>query len=69
MLESNAWLAIFQITDVFAQATRFNVPGSVGDSNWSARLGKTVADLDKDPQLLPKTQTFERIVKATQRHP
>lgn len=69
VFESNAWLAIFQITDVFAQATRFNVPGSVGDSNWSARLEKTVADLDKDPQLLPKIRTFERIVKATQRHP
>ncbi len=69
VLESNSWLAIFQITDVFAQETRFNVPGSVGESNWSARLEKAVTELDKDPQLLRKAQMFKRIVKATQRDP
>jgi 4-alpha-glucanotransferase len=69
VMESNSWLAIFQITDVFAQETRFNVPGSVGESNWSARLEKTVGELDQDPQLLRKTQMFKRIAKATQRVP
>jgi 4-alpha-glucanotransferase len=69
VMESNSWLAIFQITDVFAQETRFNVPGSVGESNWSARLEKTVTELDKDRQLLRKTQLFKRMVKATQRDP
>jgi len=64
VMESNSWLAIFQITDVFAQETRFNVPGSVGESNWSARLEKTVAEMNKDPQLLRKTQMFKRIVQA-----
>ena len=69
VMESNSWLAIFQITDVFTQETRFNVPGSVGESNWSARLEKTVAELDKDRQLLRKTQLFTRMVKATHREP
>jgi len=69
VMECNSWLAIFQITDVFAQETRFNVPGSVGESNWSARLEKTVGELDQDPQLLRKTQMFKRIAKATQRVP
>lgn len=38
VLESNSWLAIFMITDVFAREQRFNVPGSFGAGNWSARL-------------------------------
>jgi 4-alpha-glucanotransferase len=69
VLESNSWLAMFQITDIFAQETRFNVPGSVGASNWSARLEKTVIGLDEDPQLLHKTHWFERLVKENDRHP
>ena len=67
VLESNSWLALFQIADIFAQETRLNVPGSVGESNWSARLEKTVAELDKDPDLLAKTQLVERLVKETGR--
>ncbi|MGD0651170.1 MAG: 4-alpha-glucanotransferase [Verrucomicrobiia bacterium] len=67
VLESNAWMAIFQITDIFAQETRFNVPGSVAASNWSARLEKTVAELDKDAHLFHKTQSFERLVKESSR--
>jgi 4-alpha-glucanotransferase len=69
VLESNSWLAIFQVTDVFAQEIRFNVPGSVGESNWSARLEKTVAELDKDPQLFRKTHLFERLMKVADRLP
>ena len=68
VLESNAWLAIFMITDVFAQEARFNVPGPIAESNWTTRLDKTVAELDQDAQLLPKTQMFERLVKDAHRH-
>lgn len=46
VLASNAWLAIFMITDVFASETRFNVPGPVADSNWTERLDRPVAELD-----------------------
>jgi 4-alpha-glucanotransferase len=69
VLESNSWLAIFQIPDVFAQETRFNVPGSVNAGNWSARLERPVADLDKDPHLHAKAQMFARLVKASRRQP
>jgi len=41
----------------------------VGESNWSARLEKTVAEMDKDPQLLHKAKMFASLVKATQREP
>jgi 4-alpha-glucanotransferase len=67
VLESNSWLAIFMITDIFAQETRFNVPGSVAESNWSVRLDETVAELDKDPDLLAKTQMVECLAKETGR--
>ena len=69
VLGSNSWLAIFMLTDIFGQETRFNVPGSVAESNWSARLDKTIAELDKDPGLLAKTQLVERLIKETRRHP
>jgi 4-alpha-glucanotransferase len=69
VLACNAWLALFLITDIFAEKTRFNLPGSVGASNWSARLGTTVAGLDHDPQLRAKTQMFEQLVRSNQRLP
>ncbi len=67
VLKSNAWLAIFMITDVFAQEARFNVPGPIAESNWTTRLDKPVAELDQDPQLLHKTQLFERLITETHR--
>lgn len=38
LFESNAWIAILMITDLFATGQRFNVPGAVAASNWSERL-------------------------------
>lgn len=67
VLESNAWMAIFMITDVFAQPHRFNVPGSFGDTNWSVRLEKTVAELDREPRLLGLAQQFRRQIQETDR--
>ena len=67
VLASNSWLAIFMITDVFAQEARFNVPGPIAESNWTTRLEKTVAELDQDPRLFQKTQMLERLLKETHR--
>ena len=69
VLTSNSWLAVFMITDVFGTEGRFNVPGAVSEGNWSYRLDKTVAELDKDPHLLHKTQMFAKLVKETHRLP
>jgi 4-alpha-glucanotransferase len=38
LLRCNSWLAVVMITDLLGTAERFNVPGSVGEENWSARL-------------------------------
>lgn len=69
VMESNSWLAVFQITDVFGQQERFNTPGSTSTANWSHRLPQTVKQLDEAPDLLRKTQTFARLVAASGRLP
>ena len=67
VLKSHSWLAVFQLTDVFALTARFNTPGSVGAANWSYRLPVTVAQLDEDPALLAKTRMFSRLARAAGR--
>jgi 4-alpha-glucanotransferase len=67
VLESNSWLVVVMITDVFGQVARFNTPGSVGPENWSHRLETTVAELDKDAVLLAKTKTFSRLIEEAKR--
>ncbi len=67
VLQSNSWLAVFQITDLFGMTARFNTPGSVSASNWSNRLDQTVSQLDQDPALLRRTETFSRLVRESGR--
>jgi 4-alpha-glucanotransferase len=67
VLGSNSWLAVFQITDVFAQPERFNTPGSASLANWSHRLPHTVKQLDEDSALAAKAQMFSRIAKESGR--
>ena len=40
----NSWLAVHQITDVFALRERFNVPGAIGDQNWTCRVPGCIKD-------------------------
>jgi len=67
VLESNSWLAVFQITDVLGQPERFNTPGSTSTANWSHRLPHTVRLLDKDALLAAKAETFSRLVRESGR--
>ena len=67
VMESNSWLAVFQIQDVFGQAERFNTPGSVAATNWSHRLPQTVKQLDADPALLANTKMFSSFAKKSGR--
>jgi 4-alpha-glucanotransferase len=61
VMQSNSWLVIFQITDVFGQSARFNTPGSTSAANWSYRMPRTVQQLDQDPDLLAKAEMFSRL--------
>jgi 4-alpha-glucanotransferase len=66
-LQANSWLAVVMLTDVFAQTARCNTPGAVSSENWSARAPCPVAQMDRDPNLLAKTQTFARLIRETGR--
>jgi len=38
LFQSNSWLAVHMVTDIFGIDLRFNVPGSTGDQNWRERI-------------------------------
>lgn len=42
----NSWMAVHQITDLFGLKDRFNIPGAVGDANWTTRMEGTPDDWD-----------------------
>jgi len=67
LVQSNSWLAVVMISDVFGQTYRFNTPGSFSPDNWSVRLPQTVSQLDQDPALLAKTEIFSRLAHAAGR--
>ena len=67
VLQSNSWLVVVMITDVFGQPIRFNTPGTVSPDNWSLRLPKTVKELDEDPVLLARTETYSRLAREAKR--
>ena len=43
LLACNSWITIFMVTDLFGTTQRFNVPGEVSASNWSARIALPVS--------------------------
>jgi 4-alpha-glucanotransferase len=67
VLQSNSWLAVVMITDVFGQLTRFNTPGSVSPNNWSQRLPRTVKELDDDTDCVARTKTYSRLAREAKR--
>jgi len=46
LFASNSWLAVHQITDLFGLPDRFNVPGAVGNQNWTTRIEGPPAEWD-----------------------
>ncbi len=67
LFASNSWMAIYMITDLFATAQRFNVPGAVSDSNWSQRLRKPMVHWRKDAALKAKMKRVREILRTTGR--
>jgi len=43
LFASNSWLVVHMITDLLGTAERFNVPGSIGETNWTQRMPQPVA--------------------------
>jgi len=67
VMDSNSWMAVFQITDVFGQTVRFNTPGLTSEVNWSYRLPLTVRQILQDPALEPKAARFARLARESGR--
>jgi 4-alpha-glucanotransferase len=67
LFQSNAWLAVVMITDVFGETTRFNVPGAVADSNWSNRVTGTPEAWSKDPARSAKMARIHALITASGR--
>ncbi len=67
VLQSNSWLVVVLITDVFGQLMRFNTPGTVSPDNWSVRLPQTVRELDEDPVLRARAETYSRLAREAKR--
>jgi 4-alpha-glucanotransferase len=67
VMNSNSWLVVFQIQDVFGLADRVNTPGSTAATNWTLRLPRTVKQLDHDPRLQARTRTFSQLAQKSGR--
>lgn len=67
LFRSNSWLAVCMITDLLGGTQRFNVPGAVGENNWTSRLPHTVGALRADPALREKMERISAILRETGR--
>ena len=68
LFQSNSWIVICMITDLFGREERFNVPGTAAASNWSQRMPITVQDLDRDPDYVARTARFRALVQESGRN-
>lgn len=61
LFASNSWLAVNMITDLFGTAERFNVPGAIGDENWSERFPVPISEWDRQwPEKLDRIAAMMR---------
>ena len=67
LFAANSWMALYMISDLFAGAQRFNVPGAVSESNWSQRLTHPIGEWAHDAALVEKMERIQEILRATGR--
>jgi len=67
LLRSESWIALVMITDLLARKDRFNVPGTATGSNWSRRLGRTIADLKKSRRVGHRMHLIRELLERTGR--
>jgi 4-alpha-glucanotransferase len=46
LFSCSSWMAVHQITDLFGLTDRFNIPGAIGDKNWTTRIAGRPSDWD-----------------------
>jgi 4-alpha-glucanotransferase len=67
LLAARSWLAVLMVTDLFGLDIRFNAPGPVADSNWSARLPFRVEEFADDERRRDLIGFITRLMRETGR--
>jgi 4-alpha-glucanotransferase len=67
LLSCNSRYAAFMITDLFRRTERFNIPGTVGNTNWRIRMPFTVQEMSSDPALQREATKLKALIKKTKR--
>ena len=67
LFKSEAWLAIVMISDLLARKYRFNVPGTLANSNWTRRMQRSVAQLRAGRKTLARMRLIHDLLEKTGR--
>lgn len=67
LFRCESWIALVMITDLLARKDRFNVPGTAASSNWSRRMAKTVAELNKSRRVRQRMRLIRSLLEKTGR--
>jgi 4-alpha-glucanotransferase len=67
LFKSEAWLAIVMITDLLARKYRFNVPGTLANSNWTRRMQRSVAQLRTGRKTQARMRLIHDLLEKTER--
>ena len=67
LLNAGSRYAAFMITDLYGMTERFNIPGTVGGSNWRVRMPFTVADMSRKKKLTRESARLAKVIEKTGR--
>ncbi|MFA5141309.1 MAG: 4-alpha-glucanotransferase [Elusimicrobiota bacterium] len=64
---SGSALMILPFQDLLASRERINVPGTVGEHNWTYRTSMTVGQLRSEPRFIRKTLLLKKLAECSSR--
>ena len=67
LFESNSWIAVVMITDLFGETQRFNLPGAIADSNWSERIEGVPSDWKRNALKKNQIARIRQLISDTGR--
>jgi 4-alpha-glucanotransferase len=67
LIASPSNLVLFPVQDIFGWRDRINVPGTVGDPNWSWRMPWPVDVLEHQPEASERAATLARWMQQYRR--
>ena len=67
LFKSESWIAIVMITDLLERKYRFNVPGTMANSNWTRRMQRSVAQLRSSRKTQARMRLIHDLLEKTGR--